>query len=126
MLCEHCHRKIITKRHLWNLFEPEIHHLCDVCYARYPLLPTLEVMPIEGGVMHLFTLIDASYPVDPIAYQSFVGPYIMMALTRYQGHTLIIFDRISTSVFDLLDHLSFGDLVVVRLYENSHDKGEKP
>jgi hypothetical protein len=50
----------------------------------------------------------------------------MMAVTRYPNHTLIIFDRISESVFDILDHLSFGDLVIVRLYENSHDKGEKP
>jgi hypothetical protein len=126
MLCEHCRKKIIIKRHLWNLFEPHVHHLCEQCYARYPLLPTYETIPIEGGIMHLYTLISKPYPVEPKAYQSFLGSYIVMVQKRYPKHTLFLFDSISSSLFDMLDHVSFGDLVVVRLYENSHDKGEKP
>lgn len=126
MLCEHCQKKIITKRHLWNLFQPEIHHICERCYARYPLLPLYETIPIQQGILHLYTLIATSYPVEPFAYQSFLGPYYMMFLSRYSKHTLLLFDSLTSTLFDLLDHLSFGDLVVVRLYENSHDKGEKP
>lgn len=125
MLCEHCHKKIVTKRHLWNLFSKEIHHLCEVCYQRYPLLPSYEVIPIESGEMHLFTMISKSYPVEPHCYQSFYQGYYDLFMKRFKENILLIFDSISESLMQDLDHLSFGNLMVVRLYENSHDKGEK-
>lgn len=125
MLCEHCHQKIVTKRSLWNLFEPEIHHLCEACYARYPLLPSYEVIPIEQGVMHLFTMITKVYPVEPHAYQSFYSSYYQMHLKRLRETTLLIFDSLSDEFMLLIDHLLFGDLMVVRLYENINRKGEK-
>lgn len=125
MLCEHCHKKIIQKRSLWNLFEPETHHLCETCYQRYPLLPSYEVIPIQLGEAHLFTLITKSYPVEPHAYQSFLKSYYDMYLIRFRNSTLLVFDSISEVLWQDLDHLSFGNLMIIRLYENSHDKGEK-
>ncbi len=125
MLCEHCQKRIIPKRTLWNLFEPEIHHLCEMCYQTYPLLPTHEVIPVEGGRADVFTLISKPYPVTPMAYQSFFMSYYQMHEIYYKHHVLLIFDAISDDVWHLLDHLSFGNLMIVRLYENSHDKGEE-
>lgn len=125
MLCEHCHKKIVTKRHLWNLFSKEIFHLCEVCYQRYPLLPSYEVIPIDSGEMHLFTMITKSYPVEAHCYQSFYKGYYLLFMKQFNQCTLIICDRISNELMEELDHLSFGNLMVVRLYENSHDKGEK-
>lgn len=125
MLCEHCLKKMIPKRSLWNLFEPEIHHLCEMCYQMYPLLPTHEVVPIEGGHADVFTLIAKPYPVTPIAYQSFYQSYYVLHQTYFKDYILLIFDVIKDEMWQFIDHLSFGNLMIVRLYENSHDKGEE-
>ena len=125
MLCLHCQRRMIPKRTLWNLFEPEIHHLCEKCYQTYPLLPSHEVIPIEGGTAEVFTLISKPYPVSPIAYQSFLVSYYRLHRMHFKPNVLLIFDEISEDIWHLLDHLSFGNLMIVRLYENSHDKGEE-
>lgn len=125
MLCEHCHQKIIKKRSLWNLLEVETHHLCESCYQRYPMLPSYEVIPIEQGVMHLFTMITRSYPVQPHAYQSFLKSYYDLHQKTLKKTTLLIFDVLDDDILFDLDHILFGDLMVVRLYENIKRKGEK-
>jgi hypothetical protein len=38
---------------------------------------------------------------------------------------LLIFDYMDEDVFDMIDHMSFGDLMIVRHYENIIRKGEK-
>jgi len=75
--------------------------------------------------MDLYTLIIKKYPVDPICYQSFLVTYYEVYLKLKTRSTLLIFDTIHQDLFNLLDHLSFGDLMVVRIYENMHEKGEK-
>ena len=125
MLCEHCHQKMVKKRSLWNLLEAETHHLCEACYQRYPMLPSYEVVPIEQGVMHLFTMITKMYPVVPHAYQSFLKSYYDLHQKTLKKTTLLIFDVLDDDILVDLDHILFGDLMVVRLYENINRKGEK-
>lgn len=125
MLCEHCRKKIIKRRNLYNLLETESHHLCESCYQRYPLLPSYEVIPIDSGVIHLFTMIKKSYPVKPSCYQSFLKSYYDLHQKSMKDLPLLIFDYMDEDVFDILDHMSFGDLMIVRHYENIIRKGEK-
>ena len=125
MLCEHCRKKIIKRRNLYNLLEKECHHLCESCYQRYPLLPSYEVIPIDSGVIHLFTMIKKVYPVKPSCYQSFLKSYYDLHQKTLKKTTLLIFDVIDDDILVDLDHILFGDLMVVRLYENINRKGEK-
>lgn len=125
MLCEHCHKRITIKRHLFNFFEKSIHHICEHCYQKYPLLPSYEVIPKTQGLIHLWTLMRIRYPVHPRCYQSFLKPYILTFLRNKKDKTLLIFDTINEDLFYLLNEFSFDDLFIIKHYENSHDKGEE-
>ncbi len=125
MLCEVCRKRVSTSKNIFNLFLPETHHICEFCYQRYPLLMTLEVFPIEEGILIQHLLSRRYYPVKPIAYMSFLKPYYMDFLKHHQGKILIIFDILDEHNLVLLDSLKFGDIYFVSLYENIERKGEK-
>lgn len=125
MLCEICRKKVRTHKNILNLFSIETHHICELCYQRYPLLMRLDVLPIEEGVLLNHLLSSRYYPVNPIAFMSFLKPYYMDFLKHHQGKTMIIFDILDDNTLALLDSLKLGDIYVVSLYENIEGKGEK-
>lgn len=118
MLCRICLKKVRTKRNLYNLFEPEIHHICESCYRQYPLLPRFDVIPIEGYVMRYHLMIERYQKLDPMAYMSFVQGYIRLFLKNNKCDILLLFDLMDSNLLSLLDSLKLGNLFVVTLYEN--------
>ncbi len=125
MLCEHCKKKIITERHLWNLFKIEIHSICDRCYQRYPLFPTSMMIPLDHGMAHVHLMISKGEKIEPISYQSFLKVYYQDYLRHHLKSTFIYEDYLDETLWQTLESLGFGDLYVVTLYENSHEKGEE-
>lgn len=125
MLCKVCMKKVRTRRSFHRLFEPEIHHICESCYQKYPLLPRYEVIPIEQSVMHLHVMSKRKYPHDPLAYMSFVSSYVKLHQKHHPHEILIMLDLLDDSILTLLDTLKLGNLFVVTLYENIEEKGEK-
>jgi len=118
MLCRICHQIVYVERTLFNLFEKETHAICERCYQRYPLLPTYHVIPIEGGQLYYHVMISRNRNHIPEAYMSFIKPYYVMFMKHFMKDTLLIFDTIEEQTIALLDHLKFGNLYVVTLYEN--------
>lgn len=120
MLCEHCGKKVKTKRNIFNLFEPETHHLCETCYQKFPLIMNYQVIPIEYGQMHHYIM---NAPIaNPIAYMSFLKPYYQHFTLQNNNCVFLYFDEISDQDSLILDHLKLGDLYVVSLYENIEKK----
>ncbi|HBG32412.1 MAG TPA: hypothetical protein DEG42_03980 [Acholeplasmataceae bacterium] len=120
MLCELCGKKVKTKKSIFNLFEPEIHHLCEMCYRKYPLNMKYQVIPIEHGQIHHY-LMNAPI-ISSIAYMSFLKPYYQDYLLRYKNCIFLYFDEISDQDLIMMDYLKLGDLYVVSLYENIEKK----
>jgi hypothetical protein len=118
MLCRICLKKVRTKRHLLNLFHPEIHHICESCYGKYPLLPRFEVIPIEGYIMRYHVMSTRNTHIDPISYMSFDQQYIRMFLLQHAHDICLLFDMMDSNMLSLLDSLKLGNLYVVTLYEN--------
>jgi hypothetical protein len=120
MLCAQCGKKIKTKKNIFNLFDPEIHHLCEMCYQKYPLIMKYQVIPIEQGQMYHYSM---NAPItNSIAYMSFLKPYYQHHLLHHKNCIFLYFDEISDQDSHILDHLKLGDLYVVSLYENIEKK----
>jgi hypothetical protein len=120
MLCELCGKKVKTKKNVFNLFEPETHHLCEMCYRKYPLNMKYQVIPIENGEMRHYLM---NAPIaNSIAYMSFLKPYYQHYLLRYKNCIFLYFDEISDQDLIMMDYLRLGDLYIVSLYENIEKK----
>ncbi len=124
MLCEHCRKKIITERHLWTLFKQETHSICDSCYQRYPLFPQSMKIPIEKGIAHVHVMVSRGPKIEPQCYQSFLKIYYLDYLKHYSKTTFIYEDYLDDDGWQIIESLEFGDLYLVTLYENTHEKGE--
>ncbi len=118
MLCRICLKKVRTRRHWNHLFHPEIHHICESCYGKYPLLSRFEVIPVEGYVMRYHVMSTKNTHLDPISYMSFDHQYIRMFLKHHDNDIVLLFDTMDSQVLSLLDSLKLGNLFVVTLYEN--------
>jgi len=118
MLCRICLKKVRTKRNLMNLLTPERHHICESCYTKYPLLPRLDVIPVEGYLMRYHVMSTRCLNHDPMAYISFLESYIRLYLKMYSLDILLFFDVMDSQTQSLLDSLKLGNLFVVTLYEN--------
>ncbi|MDO9629811.1 MAG: hypothetical protein Q7I99_07900 [Acholeplasmataceae bacterium] len=118
MLCEICRKKVKTSKNILNLFSPEIHHICEMCYQKYPLLMRSDVLPVEGGVATHQLMSARYYSIKPIAFMSFLKPYYIDFLKHHQSKTLLVFDILDEQTLEIMDSLKLGDLYVVTLYEN--------
>ncbi len=121
MLCECCKKKIITKRHLGNLFQPETHHICEYCYMKNPLLVKESIIPIEDGEILWYNLLkdEVKYPK---AYMSFLAPYILL-FTKMNSYDVLIYqDQFNNELYHLLDLLKLGNIFLLTLYENKEKK----
>lgn len=118
MLCRICSKKVRTKRNLMNIYDAEIHHICEKCYEKHPLLPRFSVIPIEGYVMHYHVMSTRFTNLDVMAFMSFYQRYIILYLQQYRDHVLLLFDIVDSEILTMLDSLKLGNLMVVTLYEN--------
>ncbi len=124
MQCEICLNIFSTRRHFYNLFEPETHHICESCYMTYPLFPGYRLYPIDHYEIHHFILSERSYLQNPMAYMSFLKPYYMTYLKQNNDMMFLYFDILEHHIVSLLEPLKLGDFVIVSLYENIEEKGE--
>lgn len=122
MLCELCHQKVKSRKNIFNLFEPEVHHICESCYDKYPLMMRYLTIPIEDGQIHHHFMDAPIY--NPKAYMSFLKPYFIQYLLQFKNCVFLYFDEIFDLDMQLMDSLKLGDIYVVSLYENI-EKGEK-
>lgn len=118
MYCEICHEKIVIQRHLWNLFQPLTHHICERCFTKYPLYSKTLIYPIEGYLMTHIVMSMVKYKYQGICYQSFIAPYIKTFLKHKDNLIFLYFECMDVRTYELLDSLELGDLFVVTLYEN--------
>ncbi|MBU1093402.1 MAG: hypothetical protein KKH01_02955 [Firmicutes bacterium] len=124
MLCEQCGKKVKTKRNIMNLFDPEIHHICETCYMQNPFVPRHQIIPIEDAIIiHHSMTIGVSH-LKGTAYMSMMKPYYIDFVHHYHDYVFIYFDLIDQEVFNELDSLKLGNIYLLSLYENI-EKGEK-
>jgi len=124
MLCSICGKKVKTKKTILNLFDDEIHHLCESCYMLHPLCPKSHVIPIDDGVIYHNSMIKGDSQVPGIAFMSFVKPYLAHYLTQYRDCIFLYLDDIKEISFITLDSLKLGNIYLLTLYENI-EEGEK-
>ena len=121
MLCECCKKKIVTKRHFRNLFEPEIHHICEYCYMKNPITLKESIIPIEDGEILWYNLLKDEV-IYPKAYMSFLGNYFI-AFTYMKAYNILIYqEQFNQELYHLLDLLKLGNIFLLTLYENKEKK----
>jgi hypothetical protein len=124
MQCEVCLKRIITKRNFNNYFSIEIHHICDFCYQKHRLSPQYIVIPIEQGLIYLQVLLRTEFKTTPLAHMSFIKPFILQYLKYHRHDTILYFDELDDSIFEMIDLLKVGNVYVLTLYDNRKEKGE--
>ncbi len=117
MFCEICKKKITKRKHIYNLFLRETHHICEFCYKKYPLIYKQSIMPLDGGEIVWSSLIQTFDEVSPLAHMSFYKPFYIEFLKHYNDHILIIFDMLSDEKIVMLEKVKLGDIYLLTLYD---------
>jgi hypothetical protein len=117
MFCEICRKKISSRKHLFNIFKINTHHICELCYQKYPLIPKRSMIPIKGGVIIWQSLLQTNDEISPLAHMSFYKPYIIDYLMNFRSHILIINDDLNDDLMSLYDIVEFGDIYFLTLYD---------
>jgi hypothetical protein len=124
MQCEVCSKKIKTKRSFNNYFTQETHHICEFCYQKHRLSPQYTVIPIEKGLLYLQVLLRIEFKTIPLAHMSFLKPFIFQYLKYHRHDTILYFDEVDDSTFEMIDLLKVGNIYMLTLYDNRKEKGE--
>ena len=117
MLCEVCGLKIIKIRSFHHLFDPEIHHICESCYAKSPIHFTYEVIPIDDGTILWYNL-SIENMEKPSAYQSFLASYYLHFIQNQNQDIFLYFDAFTEEIYTLLDTLKLGDVMLLTLCDH--------
>ena len=118
MICEIC-KKIIVKRHtIHTLFQKEMHHICEYCYQKYPLLIKQSVFPIQEGNVYWSSMIHTNEKLSPMAYMSFMKPFYVDYVKHHKHSIYLHFDQLSDTILSILDSLRLGDIYLLTLHEN--------
>lgn len=117
MFCEICRKKISVRKHLFNIFKIDTHHICELCYQKYPLIPKRSIIPIKGGVIIWQSLIQTSDDISPLAHMSFYKPYIIDFILNFHSHVLLIDDYLHADLMNIYDIFEFGDIYFITLYD---------
>lgn len=121
MLCECCHQKIIKNRTIHQLFTREIHHICELCYQKNQLIPSIHVLPIEEYEIVWYNILKEATSF-PLAYMSFLKRFYQIYLSQYNDHLILYFDYLSDELHYTLDYLKLGNIFLLTLYENIEKK----
>lgn len=124
MFCEICKKKITSRRHLFNLFVIQTHHICEYCFQKYPLIIKKSLVPIDGGEMIWASMIQTYDVISPIAHMSFYKPFIIEFMKVYNHCIFLIFDYLSEEIIDMLEKIKLGDIYLLTLYDMIEKKGE--
>lgn len=117
MFCEICRKKISIRKHLFNIFKTNTHHICEFCYQKYPLIPKRSTIPIKGGVMIWQSLIQTSDDISPLAHMSFYKPYLIDYMINFDKHILLIDDDLNDELLNIYDSMKLGDIYYLTLYD---------
>lgn len=118
MICEICHQVIVKRHTIKTLYQKEMHHICDGCYQKYPLLIKQTVFPIEEGRVYWSSMIHSNDPVSSKAYMSFMKPFYLDYVNHHKNSIYLHFDRLSDTILSILDSLRLGDIYLLTLHEN--------
>jgi len=124
MFCEICKKKITSRRNLFNLFERQIHHICEYCFQKYPLIIKKSFIPIDGGEMIWASMIQTYDDISPLAHMSFYKPFIIDFIKNYHQSILLVYDQLNDEIMDLLEKVKLGDIYLLSLYDMIEKKGE--
>lgn len=115
MQCIIC-KKIIKKGFtIDDIFDQSFHHICRYCYAKHPVLSETIYLPIEDAVMTVESMGLDLDVIDPMAYMSFIAPYLI-GFIKFRHHDLVmIFDNLNIEMYTMLDVLKLGRMYAITL-----------
>ena len=58
MWCYVCDKKFYIKRTFLSLFDSKTKFICDNCYNKNPIIPKINLIPIDNGEVIIVSLID--------------------------------------------------------------------
>ncbi len=117
MFCEVCKKKIYVRKHIFNLFLKQTHHICEYCFKKYPLLIKRSIIPIDGGEILWTSLIQTKDSISPLAHMSFYKPFYVEYINHYKNRLIMIETSINDEKMDLYENLKLGDMYLLTLYD---------
>ena len=118
MICEICLKEIVVRHTFHSLFRKQIHHICEYCLEKYPLIIKEHVFPIQNHLVYWTSMIQTNDVVSPIAYMSLMKPFYLAYGRFYKKCIYLHFDYLSSTILETLDSLKLGDIYLLTLHEN--------
>lgn len=117
MKCYQCRVHFFPKRTLWTLFSEPIQLRCDRCDRRYPRYIHKTVLPIEGYLLHHYTLFSEHCAIKEEAFLDESLKIILIFLTHRNKNDLILFrDELDLALFEALEQLNLCDIYLICLF----------
>lgn len=118
MYCEVCKQEIVIRHTIHTLYQSDMHHICEYCFRRYPLLIKHSVLPINEGTIYWTSMIKNDEYLSSLAYMSFMKPFYSAFMAYYHKYLFLHFDRLTGRILAILDSLRLGDIYLLTLHEN--------
>lgn len=116
MQCVICQKTIKISTSIDTLFKKEKHHICERCYHEFPLYFDYLILPIEDYEMTTVVLSKIKTNQNPLAYMSYYKPFIVDYIKHKRTDIILIFDDLTQEIYNILDTLKLGDILVISLY----------
>ncbi len=117
MKCYQCRIHFFPKRTLRTLLYEPLQLRCNRCDRRYPRFIHKEVIPIDGYLLHHYTLFIDQYAIKEEAFLDESLKIILIFLKNRKENDLILFrDELDLPLFEALEQLNLCDIYLICLF----------
>ena len=111
MKCSICHQYIYRKITIKNIFYKDVRQTCQYCFMRYMNYYPYFVIPVNGGLLHIFELLKEDL-TDYSLFIQYLYPYYKAYLKTSKMIDAIYIDTLDHEFIDLIDKLNLGNLII--------------
>lgn len=111
MLCKVCLKRIKVTINFKTFFKVYLNNACKSCFKEHMNHFPYFVIPINGGLLHIFELLYEK-PNNNEYFSDYFRPYYVAYLKSNPTIDAIFIETLNIETIDLFDHMNLGHLII--------------